>query len=43
MSNDDDDREAAEILADPSHPIWKVCLAMTAILAAAWGVQSGTI
>lgn len=39
----DDDREASEILADPSHPIWKVCLAMTAILAAAWGVQSGTI
>lgn len=40
---DDDDRDAAEILADPGHPIWKVCLAMTAILAAAWGMQSGTI
>jgi hypothetical protein len=44
MSEDDrDEREAAEILADPGHPIWKVCLAMTAILAAAWGVQSGQI
>ena len=41
--SDDEDREASEILADPAHPIWKVCLAMTAILAAAWGVQSGTI
>ena len=43
MADQDDDREASEILADPSHPIWKICLAMTAILAAAWGVSSGTI
>jgi len=38
-----DDREADEILADPSHPIWKICLALVAILAAAWGVQSGAL
>ena len=40
---DDDEKDPAAILANPNHPIWKVCLAMTAILAAAWGMQSGTI
>ena len=38
-----DDRDADEILADPSHPIWKAILALVAILGAAWGVQNGTI
>ena len=37
------DREADEILADPSHPIWKIMMALVAVLAAAWGVQNGTI
>ena len=40
---DEEDQDPAVILANPNHPIWKVCLAMTAILAAAWGMQSGTI
>jgi len=39
----DDDREADQMLADASHPIWKICLALVAILTAAWGLQSGQI
>jgi hypothetical protein len=38
-----DDREADEILADPSHPIWKIMMALVAVLAAAWGVTQGGI
>ncbi len=38
-----DDREADEILADPAHPIWKIMLALVAVLAAAWGVQTGAL
>jgi hypothetical protein len=38
-----DDRDADEILADPSHPIWKIMLALVAVLAAAWGVQNGSL
>lgn len=38
-----DDRDADEILADPSHPIWKICLALVGVLAAAWGVSSGAM
>jgi len=38
-----DDREADEILADPSHPIWKIMIALVGVLAAAWGVQSGSL
>ncbi len=30
--------EADEIIADPNHPIWKIMLALVAVLAAAWGV-----
>ena len=37
----EEDRGADEILADPSHPIWKIMLALVGVLAAAWGVQSG--
>ncbi len=39
----EDSREADEILADPSHPIWKIMMALVAVLAAAWGVSSGTV
>ena len=39
----DDDREADEILADPGHPIWKIMMALVAVLAAAWGVTNGPI
>ena len=39
----DDDRDADEILADPSHPIWKIMLALVAVLAAAWGVSEGAL
>jgi nitrogen fixation-related uncharacterized protein len=39
----EDDRDADEILADPSHPIWKIMIALVGVLAAAWGVQSGQI
>jgi hypothetical protein len=39
----DDDREADQMLADASHPIWKICIALVGILAAAWGIQSGQI
>ena len=35
--------KADEILADPSHPIWKIMLALVAVLAAAWGVQNGSL
>ncbi len=38
MSQEDrDNREADQILADASHPIWKICLSLVAILATAWG------
>ena len=30
-------------LVKPSHPIWKICLALVAILAAAWGAQEGNL
>lgn len=38
----EDDREADEILADPSHPIWKIMMILAGVLAAAWGIQNGT-
>ena len=34
--------DADEILADPSHPIWKIMFTLVGILAAAWGIQNGT-
>ena len=40
---DQEDLSADVILANPSHPIWKICLALVAILASAWGMQNGTI
>jgi len=39
----EDDKSADEILADPGHPIWKICLALVGVLAAAWGVNSGAL
>jgi hypothetical protein len=39
----EDEREADEILADPSHPIWKIMMGLVAVLAAAWGVSNGAI
>lgn len=30
-------------LVKPSHPIWKICMVLVAILAAAWGVQEGNL
>jgi hypothetical protein len=38
-----DDRDADEILADPSHPIWKIMFALVAVLASAWGISNGGI
>jgi len=43
MTDQDEDLTADQILANPSHPIWKICLALVAILASAWGIQSGSI
>lgn len=43
MTDQDEDLSADQILANPSHPIWKICLALVAILASAWGIQSGNI
>ena len=40
---DSDARDSDEILADPSHPIWKIMMALVAVLAAAWGVSSGAV
>jgi len=37
------DLSADQILANPSHPIWKICMALVAVLSALWGVQSGAI
>ena len=37
----EEERDSDEILADPSHPIWKIMMALVAVLAAAWGVSSG--
>lgn len=38
-----EDPGADEILADPGHPIWKICMILVGILAAAWGVNQGGI
>ena len=35
--------DADEILADPSHPIWKIMFALVAVLGSAWGIQNGGI
>lgn len=43
MTDQDEDLSADVILANPSHPIWKICLALVAILASAWGIQNGNI
>jgi hypothetical protein len=32
-----------EILSDPGHPIWKLCFALVALIAALWGVETGAI
>lgn len=37
----DDELSADEILADPSHPIWKICLMLATVLSVAWGVSNG--
>lgn len=35
-----DDRDADEILADPSHPIWKIMLLAVTVLGAIYGASS---
>jgi hypothetical protein len=37
------ERSPEDVLADPSHPIWKLCFALLALLGALWGVQNGAI
>ena len=34
-----DDRDADEIIADPSHPIWKILMSLVSLLAILWGVS----
>jgi hypothetical protein len=40
MTDDVDDRTADEIIADPNHPIWKICLFALAIIGAIYGASS---